>query len=106
VGNHLPQRDAADYTVTSSYLKQNGLVGLVTLEENFSGKASLGASPLDCSKEEIKEELNKSNPKLRVSEASRLKRGAQKDGHIEFVNTHNVSIGVHNRNLLKSVYGE
>jgi hypothetical protein len=69
----------------------------------FSGKASLDI-PLDCSIEGIKEELNKSNPRLRVSKVSRLKRRVQKYGETEWADTHTVSIVVRSKQLPKFVY--
>jgi hypothetical protein len=60
-------------------------------------KGIIRGIPLDCSIEEIKEGLNKSNPGLRVSEVSRLKRRVQKDGETEWADTLTVSIVVRSK---------
>jgi hypothetical protein len=51
-------------------------------------KGIMRDNPSDCSMDEIIAELNKSNPELKVTEVSRLKRRVKKDGYIEWVDTH------------------
>ena len=96
-------RDTANYALTSPYPKQHGLMIWLPWMKVFR-KGIIRGIPLDCSVAEIKEELNKSNPGLKVSEVSRLKRRIQKDGHTEWADTHTVSVVVRSTQLPKFVY--
>jgi hypothetical protein len=53
---------------------------------------------------EIKEELNRTNPNLKVIDATRMKRREKKDGKAIWVDTFSICITVRNKELPNYVY--
>jgi hypothetical protein len=78
--------DAAIRAVNKLYLKEHGLNIWLLLMRVFR-KGFIRGIPLDCFIDKIKAELHKSNPELKVTEVSRLKRRVKKGGYTEWVDT-------------------